>query len=50
LEKHVTSIFTVKEQAKQEASTKQAASRASFLLDLVFKPKDGGIMFLQNVS
>jgi hypothetical protein len=40
----------VEEQAKQETTMKQAASRAGFLLGLLFNPEDGGDMFFQNVG
>jgi hypothetical protein len=43
LEEHVAYIFMVKEQAKQETSMKEVASRAS---SLFFDPEDGGDMFL----
>jgi hypothetical protein len=42
LEEHVTSIFTVKEKAKQETSMKQVASYACY-------PEDGSYKSIQNV-
>jgi hypothetical protein len=48
LEEYVASIFMAEEEAKQEASTKQSASRAGSLLGLLFNPKYGTDMFLQN--
>jgi hypothetical protein len=48
LEEYVASIFMAKEEAKQETSTKQAASRAGSLLGLLFSPEDGADIFLQN--
>jgi hypothetical protein len=50
LEKYVASIFTAEEEAKQETSTKQAASRAGSLLGLLFNPEDEADKFLQNVG
>jgi hypothetical protein len=50
LDEYVTSIFTIKEQAKQESTMKQVASRglAGFLLGLFFDLEDGD-MFLQKI-
>jgi hypothetical protein len=50
LNEYVTSIFTVKEQAQQETSMKQVASRAlaGFLLVLFLYLEDEGDKFLQK--
>jgi hypothetical protein len=51
LDEYVTSIFTVKEQAQQETSMKQVASRAlaGFLHGLFFYLEDEGDMFPQKI-
>jgi hypothetical protein len=43
LEEHITSIFRVKEKAKQEASSKLSLpiDSASFLIGLLFYPEGG---------
>jgi hypothetical protein len=50
---HTTSVFRVEEESKQETSRsgRQAglSSPPTFLLGLLFDPKDGGDMFLQNL-
>jgi hypothetical protein len=60
LEVHVTSIFRVEEQAKQETSIKEGGTVAlslylslyacHLLSGLFFDPEYGGDMFLQNVG
>jgi hypothetical protein len=49
-EEHVSSIFRVEERAKQETSTKQAASCTSSFLVLFFDPEDKSEIFLRNVG
>jgi hypothetical protein len=49
LEGHITSTFTVKEDAKQEINRVQfAACFGWFLAGLLFYSEDGSDMFLQN--
>jgi hypothetical protein len=55
-EEHVTSIFSVKKLAKQKTNMKLVAEpacyllHAGFLLGIFFNPKDGGDIFLWNIS
>jgi hypothetical protein len=51
-EEHVTSIFIVEEQSKQETSKKQAVSRmpVGFLFGLVSYTEHGGNMFSSETS